>query len=462
MSLKIRFLAITSLWLLLILLLFNTIAYYIFIHYVEKNEMLHVIRRANLILINPDIHNPQLWSSSQLLNDYYNSEDIIRILDPEHRVQAQSGTDQRLIDIPAYYTIKQHSTVFRSEGVTLAFIQMPIYSLDPDRPNQQIATLEIGRNLSNYTDSQKVLVTILLWTTLGILIVSVVGAGFLYSNYLFKPLHKLARAMQGVQKDDDFRRLPQTGDPKNNELIQLVYIFNEMIARLEAHSLRQNQFVLDASHELRTPLTIIESYSDLLRRWGGDDPKLREEAINTIHSEAIRLKGMTAALLDLVVRHPTDEKVDWIDFNLIALIDSVAQSLQVAFSRDIEVFYPQVLVPMDIYITGSPEKIRQLFIILIDNAIKYSDIGIQIEVLDESNEVIVKIIDHGVGIPEGEIEAIFERFYRVDKARNRKTGGVGLGLPIAQKIVQLHGGTIAINSTIGQGTIVTVQLNKNE
>jgi two-component system, OmpR family, sensor histidine kinase ArlS len=461
MSLKTRLLVITSAWLLLILLLFNSIAYYIFIHSVEKNEALHLVRRANLILKNPDIHNPLHWSSPELLNQYFLSEDIIRILDPEHKVQAQSGTDQRLIEIPASYTTKQQSTIFRSRGIVFAFIQTPVYSLNPDSPNQQIATLEIGRNLSNYTDSQKVLVSILLWTSLGILIVTVVGGSFLYSKYVFKPLHQIAGAMQGVQKDGNFSRLPQAGDPNNDELIQLVFIFNEMIARLEAHSLRQNQFVLDASHELRTPLTIIESYSDLLRRWGGDDPELREEAIDTIHSEAIRLKGMTAALLDLVVRNPADEKADWIDFNLTKLIDSVAQSLQVAFSRGIKVIYPQVLVPFDIYLTGSPEKIRQLFIILIDNAIKYSDIDIQIDVQDEPLAVLVRIIDHGVGIPEDEIEVIFERFYRIDKARSRKTGGLGLGLPIAQNIVRLHGGTIAIHSTLGQGSIVTIQLNKN-
>ncbi|QGQ97959.1 sensor histidine kinase [Paenibacillus psychroresistens] len=461
MSLKVRLLAITSLWLLLVLLIFNTIAYYVFIHSVEKNEVLHLIRRANLVLKNPDIHNPQLWSSPTLLTEYFISEDIIRIIDLEKSVKAQSGTDTRLIDIPAHFTTEQNTTLFRSQGIAMAFVQMPIYSLDPKTSNLQIASLEIGRNLTSYTDSQKALLTILLWTSFGILIVSVVGGSFFYSTSLFKPLHQLAIAMQGVQKDGDFRRLPQAGDPKNNELIQLVFIFNEMIARLEAHSLRQNQFVLDASHELRTPLTIIESYSDLLRRWGGDDPKLREEAIDTIHSEAIRLKGMTAALLDLVVRTPTDEKLDWIDFNLTKLIDSVAQSLQVAFSREIEVLYPQVLAPLDIYLTGSPEKIRQLFIILIDNAIKYSDIGIQIKLQDEPLAVSVSIVDCGVGIPEDELEAIFERFYRVDKARNRKTGGVGLGLPIAQNIVRLHGGTIVIHSTLGEGTIVTVQLYKN-
>jgi two-component system sensor histidine kinase ArlS len=114
----------------------------------------------------------------------------------------------------------------------------------------------------------------------------------------------------------------------------------------------------------------------------------------------------------------------------------------------------------DIYLYGSAEKIKQLFIILLDNAIKYSESAICIEAQSQADTVVVRIIDHGTGIPEKELASVFERFYRVDKARNRKTGGIGLGLAIAQSIVKSHHGTIEIASILHTGTTVIVRLPK--
>jgi two-component system sensor histidine kinase ArlS len=136
----------------------------------------------------------------------------------------------------------------------------------------------------------------------------------------------------------------------------------------------------------------------------------------------------------------------------------VTQALRITFNR--EIVY--VVAPREPLYTmlGNAEEIRQLFIIILDNALKYSELDIRIELSETTKAYHFDFIDHGIGIPEDEIHHVFERLYRVDKARSRKTGGVGLGLAIAQHIVQLHQGTILITSKLDEGTKVTVSLPK--
>jgi two-component system sensor histidine kinase ArlS len=423
------------------LLIFNGIAYYLFAHYADNNEVAHMVKRS------------------------------IRIIDSHQKVALLVGTDPNLIEQPIQYRTQPHTEIIHDKGASLIYVHVPIYEENLSAANSQIGMLEIGRNLLKYNDYKQPLIIILTFTSLSILIVSIIGGSYFYTKHLFKPLQHLAGTMEGIHRDGNFQRLPSVVDARSNELDQLVRIFNEMIARLEAHFVLQKQFVMDASHELRTPLTIIESYSNLLRRWGGDDPKLREEAVETIHSEAIRLKGLTTTLLELIVLNPVEDRESWGDYNLTELLASLAQSIQLAFERNMtctwlpssegqSITASTGLTGEDIYLYGSTEKIRQLFIILLDNAIKYSDAAIAIEVQAQTDTVAVRIIDHGIGIPEEELESIFERFYRVDKARNRKTGGIGLGLAIAQSIVKTHHGTIEIASILHTGTTVTVHLPK--
>jgi signal transduction histidine kinase len=144
-----------------------------------------------------------------------------------------------------------------------------------------------------------------------------------------------------------------------------------------------------------------------------------------------------------------DQKV-----NITSLIDNVASSMGRSFDREVSVISEN----RNYYVSGDPEKLRQLLIILLDNAIKYSAKPITVRLKDSEGVVTIQIIDKGIGIEKSEIPHIFNRFYRVDKARTRQSGGVGLGLAIAKRIVQLHNGRIEIESEPGSGTTITVFL----
>jgi two-component system sensor histidine kinase ArlS len=276
MSLKTKLIALSALWLLVILLLFNGIAYYLFAHYVDNNEVAHMVKRSDVIMKIKHLRDPDYWNNPGFLQKFVNDEDIIRIIDSHQKIALLLGTDPNLMGQPFQYRTQPHTEIIQDKGASLIYVQVPIYEENKSAVKTQIGMLEIGRNLHKYNDYKKPLKVILIFTSLSILVVSIMGGGYFYSKHLFKPLQSLAEAMGSIQKDGNFQRLPTVLDAKSNELDLLVRIFNEMIARLEAHFVRQKQFVMDASHELRTPLTIIESYSNLLRRWGGDDPKLRE------------------------------------------------------------------------------------------------------------------------------------------------------------------------------------------
>jgi hypothetical protein len=165
MSLKTRLILITSLSLLLTLLLFNAIAYYVFIRSIEKNEINHLLKRSESILKKYEVHDIKLWNTPGLLNDFIIKEDIVRIIDPNLDILALVGTDTVLIATPVHYSNTIHTEIVRNRDTFLALVQVPIYSLDPSLKKVQIATLEIGRNLTNFADNRGILLTILLYTS---------------------------------------------------------------------------------------------------------------------------------------------------------------------------------------------------------------------------------------------------------------------------------------------------------
>ncbi len=200
-----------------------------------------------------------------------------------------------------------------------------------------------------------------------------------------------------------------------------------MIDLLQRNFEQQQQFVSDASHELKTPLTVIESYANLLKRWGKDDQAIVDEAAEAIYAETKRMKGLTEQMLALA----TGEAETAHDFSTVRLDHIVKEStehISQAFNRHIII---QNLEPLTVH--GSAAQLKQLLFILLENAVKYSETDISIDGYATNSYALVEITDKGIGIPEAELQAIFERFYRVDKARTRATGGTGLGLAIAKK-----------------------------
>lgn len=231
-----------------------------------------------------------------------------------------------------------------------------------------------------------------------------------------------------------------------------------MVPLREAYE-KQRQFAADASHELRTPLAVVMASADLLE----NDPSITSPFLKQVIADVRdEVKKMTRLVSDLLLVARSDNKALKLKpqkFNLSALIEQTARLMQpLAEQKKIDLQadnLPKVEIQAD------EQKIRQLVLILVDNAVKYTPDGGRVSVRYESTEtgrVRFSVSDTGIGIAKEDQAKVFDRFYRVDKARSREMGGNGLGLAIAQEIVHLHKGRIWIQSELGQGTTFFVEL----
>jgi two-component system sensor histidine kinase ArlS len=464
LSLKLKITLLLSSWLILILFLFNVFVFYFFIKASTNSEIELLRKKAETLLERNIVDDPNIWNDPTKFNDLLIPQEMVRLIDRNNNIKANLNSQQLLTDAypPKFKALAAPSSSLKllSDRGFAVFVQVPVYkSLQKDQPAEQLAMLEIGKRLDVLDRSIPVLFTILAFTSIGAVVVSLIG-GYFYTRIIFNPIRHLTQTMVAIQKSGTFKRLQIDSNAKNNEISQLGSTFNDMIARLEENFERQKQFIADASHELRTPLTIIESYAALLRRWASSDPQLRQEAIDAIHSEAVRLRELTNNLL---VFMDTDEeqRMKWVFFDLSAMVLSTASSLQLTFEREIKVYLHHE-EGESIEMKGDPEKMKQLLIILLDNAIKYSQKPIEVRVDATYRHIHIYISDQGIGIAEADIPKLFDRFYRTDKARSRKHGGIGLGLSIAEQIVQLHEGTIRVTSRLNEGTTVIIRLPKKQ
>lgn len=223
---------------------------------------------------------------------------------------------------------------------------------------------------------------------------------------------------------------------------------------------KQKRFVEDASHELRTPLTIIQAQLELVLRNSEDKIITKSENLGIALSEIRRLSKLVADLLTLTRSDSDAVEIEKKPVNMHLLIKKITDIyVEVADVEDKQV---KTDLEENLIVNCDEERIKQLMIIFLDNAIKYTYSGgnIQVVLTQKDNKCIICVKDDGIGIKSEEKELVFERFYRGDKSRNRETGGAGLGLSIAKWIVEKHGGTINIFENIPRGTVVEVVLKK--
>ena len=242
-----------------------------------------------------------------------------------------------------------------------------------------------------------------------------------------------------------------------NELKDLAVVINRMLDRIERSYNSQKQFVSDASHELRTPIAVIRGYTDMLRRWGKDDPEVLEEGIMAISQETDGMKDLVESLLFLA-RH--DKKTLMMEVSEF----SAAELVQEVLKEEIMVhtghhFHLETAEEMKL--KADRNMIKQVLRILCDNAVKYSenDTNIYLSCKKENGgNCSLSVRDEGQGISSEDLPKVFDRFYRSDKARKSETGGHGLGLSIARIIVVAHNGKIRVRSKTGAGTEFSVVL----
>ncbi|WP_313560197.1 ATP-binding protein [Ruminiclostridium cellobioparum] len=221
----------------------------------------------------------------------------------------------------------------------------------------------------------------------------------------------------------------------------------------------RREFVANVSHELRTPITSIKSYSETLLDGAVDDRETTEHFLNVINTEADRMTRLVKDLLQL--SRLDNQQVSW-NMGEVPIKDLVRDivdrmRLQAEHKHQRLESYVIGVIPN---IMGDKDRLEQVFVNLISNALKYTPENGEITVYIGRiyNDIYVKVADNGIGIPADSLPRVFERFYRVDKARSRDMGGTGLGLSIAKEIIQAHGGTISISSEEKKGTEITVRL----
>ncbi|MCC0643056.1 ATP-binding protein [Clostridioides sp. ZZV14-6154] len=247
----------------------------------------------------------------------------------------------------------------------------------------------------------------------------------------------------------------------NNVIIGSIVNIEDITKKVKLENMRSD-FVANVSHELKTPLTSISGFVETLKSNENIDVNTRNRFLEIIESESDRLKRLIddILLLSFVENKDTLLMEDVVIYDVFREVYEITQ--RSASEKNIEVLYK--CDDKSINILSNRDYIKQVFLNLVDNAIKYTqDNGIvQVVVLKDEEKIIIKVIDNGVGIPKEDVERIFERFYRVDKARSRDVGGTGLGLAITKHIVKSLNGCIKVKSELGIGSefIVTI-LQKN-
>jgi heavy metal sensor kinase len=289
----------------------------------------------------------------------------------------------------------------------------------------------------------------------GLAVILLAGAGGLFlANRALKPVERMTRTAQEIGESDLSRRISVH---QEDELGRLALTLNGMIERLEAAFNRQRQFTADASHELRTPLAIIQAESTLALSKTRTETEY-QKSLEVVSQEVTFMSAIIDKLLFLARSDAGREPLNFEEVNLKELFTKLSADIEtLAGDKGLQFRLGPV---EDLTVKGDRVKLRQLFLNILENAIRYTPGGGSISgtVTRREEMAVVSITDTGIGIPAEHLPHIFERFYRVDKARSRAEGGTGLGLAIARYIAEVHGGKIEVASQVGQGSTFTVFL----
>lgn len=292
---------------------------------------------------------------------------------------------------------------------------------------------------------------------MALIIVLILGApgGYALARRSLSPIGYIASKARSITSENLTERLKERGT--DDEMDELVRTLNEMIARLEDSFKRMAEFTADVAHELKTPICALKGEGEVLLSKARSLEEYREGLVHFME----RFDYLNRLINDLLLLSKADASQAELKMAPLRL-DSIIEDLYILFKslaeeKRIELYLDET---KEITVMGDKVRLQQLFTNLIDNAIKFTPEKGSIRITLEKNEdtAIVKIRDTGIGIPKEEQANIFKRFYRVDKSRSRETGGVGLGLSIAQWIVQVHHGKIEVDSKLGEGSTFKIFL----
>lgn len=319
------------------------------------------------------------------------------------------------------------------EGVKLAQLYIVINLYNEQEYLQLLGVLLIGANLLGGA--------------------AALFVGWNTSRRMLAPIDSMisrARSI-GSKSLDERLDVPEAED----ELKNLSLTINGMLSRIEDAFRQQGRFAADASHELRTPLAVLQGNIDLLERWGYKDKKVLEESIRSIQNQVAYMNRLVENLLFLARTDGNLRELRKESFRVRDLLCELLEEQELLDQAHTYALECQTRLTL----AADRSMIKQLLRALIENSVKYTDPGGSISLYaaetKDGKAIALSVTDTGIGMQAENLAHIFERFYRVDKARARETGGMGLGLSIAAAIVQAHGGTISARSEPGKGTSIT-------
>jgi heavy metal sensor kinase len=290
---------------------------------------------------------------------------------------------------------------------------------------------------------------------LPVVVTVAIAGGYLLMRRALRPIDEITQSAERITSRNLGERLPapKTGD----ELERLSVGLNRMIARLDESFQHIDRFSADASHELRTPLTILRGELEAAAQQRQITLELRE-TLGSALEETERLSRIVESLMAISRLDAGEARVDLARFDLAELASSTTEQMRLlAEDKNIAL---RCEAERHVRVVGDSARLKQVIVNLVDNAIKYTPAGgfVVVKVYASNGRAALEVKDNGVGIPPEAAPHIFERFYRVDKARSRQMGGAGLGLSIIKAIVTAHGGQVRVESVEGKGSRFLIEL----
>jgi two-component system OmpR family sensor kinase len=386
------------------------------------------------------------------VNEFASPGTYIQIIDKSGNVVVKSDSlgDQQLPVDPSLISRGfsgnvSIETLPAGGDASVRMMVSPLYLTD------QVLLLEVAQSLNYVNATMGQVHWALLASGLLALVLAAVSGGVIVRGAL-SPVRRISQTARNIESSSDLTQRVKYSGP-GDEIGELSSTFDHMIEHLDQTFQSQRFFVADASHELRGPLTVIRGNLDLLKRDLSEAD--RQEALAAIRRESARMSRMVDELL-LLAEVESGHAMKAKDVSLKNILaEEVARVRGTAGGR-------QVVTELrdDLTIKGDEGRLRRLVANLVDNAVKYTpeDGRITLSLARDANFARLEVADNGIGIPANELPRIFDRFYRVDRARSRASGGTGLGLAIVKGIAERHGGRVAVSSRPGQGTSFTVWL----
>ena len=279
------------------------------------------------------------------------------------------------------------------------------------------------------------------------------GTGYFISQKILRPISTMTKTAQDIAIENMNTRIPV--HPANDELTALANTFNDMLNRLQVGITQQQQFVSNASHELRTPVTVIRGYSDVLARWGANDPEIFKESVEAIQSETENMQQLIEQLLFLARSDQNRQPLNMQPLELSELVEDVFHKMQ----KTTHTHTIKMLRNEEATILADKVTLRQMLRIFLENAVKYTPNGgtITVDSAKDGDFIKLSVSDTGIGIAKEHQSKIFDRFFRVNASGSEhNVSGTGLGLSIAKWVAEQHKCKIELSSELGNGTTISV------